>query len=610
MALTYFLKDLLSKANDGNEEALYFMRNRSIYVIPYMNPDGLAFNIENYPSGGGMWRKNRRDLGNSQFGVDLNRNYGPQNFWDAPNDGSSTDPSDDTYRGSAPFSEPETQAIRDFCESHHFVIDLDYHTFGNHIIYPWAALPYDTPDSIYYRNLGMAMVEKNNYALGRCIQLLGYETRGGSFDWLYQPTDVKPKMFTFTTEIGKGSDGFWAPLDRQYPQCLETLFMQYQVLWSAKVNLRPFDVYSERDSIAKATTLYLTIRNVGVADAKTISLLTVNSLDNNITINESQQNIPALKTDGEKLFSFNIPLPDNNYVNGTIVPVEVAVIQDGVTRRDTFNVRFWQPKISDLYTDGGLVGDWNRGKWANQWDNDFKEYVLTDSWNSTYINQDANYVTMKSPVHLSGKAALVFMSHWQTESESDWTVVQVSSNNGLTWNYLRSTKMITNEGSNDSIVNLIPYGLTGSMPVWIRQECSLDNYTGKDILIRFGMISDPGTTMDGCYLKDIRIKDFPPVDFTDFRDDSNIKAYTHCYPNPATRGQKLFVQIDSGEYFNNSVNISLTDLFGRVVYTDRVSTNESVNNYAIPTYQLQAGYYNLMITDGHKTRVEKVIIND
>jgi carboxypeptidase T len=59
------------------------------------------------------------------YGVDLNRNYGYQ--WGYDDIGSSPDSNSDTYRGSGPFSEPETQAIRDFVTAHQFVVSLSYH---------------------------------------------------------------------------------------------------------------------------------------------------------------------------------------------------------------------------------------------------------------------------------------------------------------------------------------------------------------------------------------------------------------------------------------------------------------------------------------------------
>lgn len=93
-----------------------------------------------------MWRKNRRDNLDGTFGIDLNRNYGYN--WGFDDDGSSPFTGDETYRGTVPFSEPETQIMRDFVNSRSFRIALNYHTFGNLLIYPWG---YDysiyTPDS-------------------------------------------------------------------------------------------------------------------------------------------------------------------------------------------------------------------------------------------------------------------------------------------------------------------------------------------------------------------------------------------------------------------------------------------------------------------------------
>ena len=70
------------------------------------------------------------------MGVDLNRNYGYE--WGFDDDGSSPFTENQTYRGPAPFSEPETNAIREFCNGHEFQIALNNHSFGNLLIYPFG----------------------------------------------------------------------------------------------------------------------------------------------------------------------------------------------------------------------------------------------------------------------------------------------------------------------------------------------------------------------------------------------------------------------------------------------------------------------------------------
>ena len=112
MQMIYFMYYLLENYNT-NPSVQYIVNNRELYFIPVVNPDGYEYNRTTNPSGGGMWRKNRKNNGSS-YGVDLNRNYGPYTYWNAPNGGSSTDPSSDTYRGTAPFSEPETSKLKEF----------------------------------------------------------------------------------------------------------------------------------------------------------------------------------------------------------------------------------------------------------------------------------------------------------------------------------------------------------------------------------------------------------------------------------------------------------------------------------------------------------------
>ncbi len=73
-------------------------------------------------------------------GVDLNRNY-PIGWENAV-----SDPSSSVYRGPAPFSEPETQAIRDLVFQHNFTHAISFHSGLEFIIYPWGCKADPTPD--------------------------------------------------------------------------------------------------------------------------------------------------------------------------------------------------------------------------------------------------------------------------------------------------------------------------------------------------------------------------------------------------------------------------------------------------------------------------------
>ena len=86
-----------------------------------------------------MIRKNQHPydcFGVESVGVDLNRNYGYK--WGVDNTGSSNRECEEDYHGPAPFSEPETQAVRDFVEGHpQLKIAINFHAWGNLFITPF-----------------------------------------------------------------------------------------------------------------------------------------------------------------------------------------------------------------------------------------------------------------------------------------------------------------------------------------------------------------------------------------------------------------------------------------------------------------------------------------
>jgi murein tripeptide amidase MpaA len=88
------------------------LETTDVYWIPYVNPDGRVV-----AEGSDLYRRKNMNANNggstlycSEFevGVDLNRNFP---FRYGRDDGSSSNPCDETYRGSGPASEPEVQAV-------------------------------------------------------------------------------------------------------------------------------------------------------------------------------------------------------------------------------------------------------------------------------------------------------------------------------------------------------------------------------------------------------------------------------------------------------------------------------------------------------------------
>jgi len=188
-----------------NPEITDLVNNTEIWIVPVVNPDGYYYNEDYMPGGGGNWRKNRRDNGGGIYGVDLNRNYGYQ--WGYDDAGSSPDTDDPTYRGTGPFSEPETQNMRDFTEAHEFAITVYVHSYSNLILWPWGYDYLLTPDEYVFAELGDSMTAFNGYEPTAAHGL--YAANGVTDDWGYGETTSKNLNWAFTFEVGSSIDGFW-----------------------------------------------------------------------------------------------------------------------------------------------------------------------------------------------------------------------------------------------------------------------------------------------------------------------------------------------------------------------------------------------------------------
>lgn len=199
-----FIEDLLQNY-DQDPQIRWLLDNREVWVMPMANPDGHARVAEL-----ANWRKNtdRPQLcPNGQppnsYGVDLNRNYGYQ--WGL-NIGSSPDPCNLTYRGSEPFSEPETRAVRDLVRQQHFDMLLSLHAYGDEILYPWGYTSQPAPDAENLHRIAYRMAQEAGYEAMQSFSI-GYMSSGDTTDWAYGELGIP----AFTFEVGGMEDGFFWP---------------------------------------------------------------------------------------------------------------------------------------------------------------------------------------------------------------------------------------------------------------------------------------------------------------------------------------------------------------------------------------------------------------
>jgi Zinc carboxypeptidase len=192
--------DLLTNFGQARRTTRLVRATRNI-VIPVVNPDGFnisreapdfppetEFNQFSYE----MKRKNcwpdpehpgpceNNPTAGRLLGVDLNRNYG--GFWGGP--GASPNSLSDIFRGTIPFSEPETENIRKLHSERMVTNLITNHTFSNLVLRPPGVVDTGFPlEEPLLRDLGARMTSHNGYANIPGFGL--YDTTGTTEDWTF-----------------------------------------------------------------------------------------------------------------------------------------------------------------------------------------------------------------------------------------------------------------------------------------------------------------------------------------------------------------------------------------------------------------------------------------
>lgn len=288
MQLIYFMYHIL-ESYETNDSIKCLLNERQLYFVPVVNPDGYLFNQTNRPAGGGNWRKNRKKNINGTMGVDLNRNYPYQ--WGFDDDGSSPEGNSEIYRGSSPGSEPEIKAIMIFCKSHNFKNALNYHTFGNLLLYPWGYAEEICEDKENFETFAQEYVRSNKFLPGSPPQIL-YNANGGSDDWMYGEQFSKSKIFSFTPEVGLASEGFWPIASRIIPNCESTLPMNLLHAAHAGAYLEVLPTTTLVQISNNTWSYSLKIRNRGLH--KSLSHIIAHSSNNYFEITDSKFAIDSL----------------------------------------------------------------------------------------------------------------------------------------------------------------------------------------------------------------------------------------------------------------------------------------------------------------------------
>jgi zinc carboxypeptidase/immune inhibitor InhA-like protein len=190
------------RANDKATKDL--LKSTELWFVITANPDGYQYTFDTER----LWRKNLRDNdGDGQIGVgdgvDPNRNF--DEHWGYDNEGSSPDEADETYRGPAPASEPETQFMQGLLDRIKPKFQSNLHSVGEWLLYPqgWQVGTLDADNPLY---VALGGTDANpaiaGFNPGQSADTL-YVTNGETTDY----ADTNAGTIAYTPELGPGEEG-------------------------------------------------------------------------------------------------------------------------------------------------------------------------------------------------------------------------------------------------------------------------------------------------------------------------------------------------------------------------------------------------------------------
>jgi carboxypeptidase T len=585
--LIYYMWYLLENY-DSNPEIKSIVDNTELYFVPVINPDGYLYNEKTDPNGGGFWRKNRFN----SHGVDLNRNYDYFIDGDTSNgiwggEGASSDPNDQTYHGTAPFSEIEAQAMKWFVENHEFVMAFNNHTSGDLLLYPYGytnGVP--TPENDLFQGISEELVSQNGFS--NILSSGLYPAAGDSDDFMYGTVLTHEKIYAFTPEIGPQ---FWPPSNQIEGICKGMMYL----------NLTASKMVNNYATVKNTAPVYVGVQNTinTSFDVKRLGLagngnftVRINPISANISAVGNPSTYSGLQvleeTDG--IIQYTLA-PDIEL--GDDISFELIINNGSFDSTTLINKKFGT--LTSIFED---AGDSISDNFVNDgWDTTMTAFVspsssITDSPNGNYANNANETITLESPADLTTAlgANVTFYAKWEIESNYDYTQFEVSIDNGVNW--IPQCGNYTNVGSTNSAQPTGEPLYDGTQNDWVLETIDLSDYLGESIIVRFQFISDNGFRADGFYFDDLKVN---ILNETLGIQDSETSSFG-IYPNPVQDILNITTPL-------SNYSIEVYTIQGQLINVSSANSGSQVFDYS----SYDSGIYLMKLTSESATQTFKIL---
>ena len=598
MQLLYYMWYILENY-DTDQDIKNLVNNQALYFIPVFNPDGFVYNETVNPNGGGMQRKNRNiTSGCSTFldGIDLNRNSAY--YWG--NGGASSDECSNTFLGSAPFSENETQIMRDFFLQHDFKLSLNHHSYKNAMLHAYAGTTITNPRPDEYSKYNHDMTYYNRYAYGPSTSI-SYLNSGNMNDWMLGgPAGVSLNGTPTGTGSGKNTmawtpengtineGGFWPNPSNFVIIAKRAMRMNFLAAYYSGKYAKLHDL-NQSNITSMIGSFKFGIENLGQTPSD--FELAVTPISSNILTSGAPVNITGMTVLEQQEIGIDYTLSSSIQPYDTIeflVTLTNDYASDNVLYSTTIK-KIYQPNLlfSDNPDTDGLT-NWtpSGGTWSITSDAYSGTAAITSTIAPPYSNNESKSIQLNSSLDFSSaeKVLIQYYGKWDLERSFDYVQLEASTN-GSNWspvcgklskpgapdeNNTYSGKSSTNNDFQPDGANLYD---GDTQDKWNMEEIIVDDQNNSFLIgastvyLRFIFETDGSNSQDAYY--NANFEGFTFDDFTCIQIGGNSIGINELhandisvYPNPASNAFSV-------EGINGSFGISIYNSVGQMLYADK-----------------------------------------